>query len=214
MTERQDGSILTAAELAVLRPRVGDAPVTAWADDAGPDVALVRLAQRGDTAAFDRLAAARIDHAYRLAVSILRSESDARDVVQETFVAAWRELPRLRDPASLDPWLDRILVNACRMTLRHRRVVSLREVQADDGDHPSADGGTAAPDDTVADVDLVRRAMARLDVAKRAILVLHHVEDRPLAEIAAILDIPVGTVKWRLHRARAALERALEEESR
>ena len=63
-------------------------------------------------------------------------------------------------------------------------------------------------------MDLVRRALDRLDTAKRVILVLHHVEDRPLGEIATVLGIPVGTVKWRLHAARAALERALEEEAR
>jgi RNA polymerase sigma-70 factor (ECF subfamily) len=56
--------------------------------------------------------------------------------------------------------------------------------------------------------------MGRLDVDKRAILVLHHVEDRPIKEIAAVLGIPNGTVKWRLHAARAALQRAFEEESR
>ena len=88
-----------------------------------PDVALVRLAQRGDAAAFDWLAGARIDRSYRLAVAILHSEPDARDAVQEAFVAAWRQLPKLRDPASFDAWLERIVVNACRMALRHRKVV-------------------------------------------------------------------------------------------
>ena len=100
------------------------------------------------------------------------------------------------------------------MALRHRKVITLREIAPGDGEHASADLGSAAPDEAVAYEDLVRRAMERLDVAKRAILVLHHVEARPVAEIAGILGIPVGTVKWRLHQARADLERALEEESR
>jgi RNA polymerase sigma-70 factor (ECF subfamily) len=214
VTDASSAAILGFGEIAAGRPCVAEGPVAILADEAGTDVALVRLAQRGDTGAFDRLAAARLDHAYRLAVSILCSEPDARDAVQETFVAAWRELPRLRDPASLDPWLDRILVNRCRMALRHRKVVSLREIQPGfDGGSP-ADHGSAAPDEIVEDVDLVRRAMRRLDAGKRAILVLHHVEDRPLAEIATILGIPVGTAKWRLHQARADLERALGEESR
>jgi RNA polymerase sigma-70 factor (ECF subfamily) len=185
------------------------------------DDALVRLARNGDAAAFDRLAAARIDGAYRLAVSILRSEPDARDAVQDAFVAVWRRLPDLRDPARFDAWLDRIVVNACRMSLRHRRVVRLREIDVEDPaaaadalalqDNAADPGGLAG---SVADADLVRRAFARLDSDKRAILVLHHVEDRPVAEIAGALGIPSGTVKWRLHAARAALERALEEESR
>jgi RNA polymerase sigma-70 factor (ECF subfamily) len=193
---------------------VADASI-ARSTGAGLDAALVRSAQHGDAGAFDRLASARLDGAYRLAVAILRSEPDARDAVQEAFVAAWRELPRLRDPAAFDAWLDRIVVNACRMALRHRRVVRLREIDVVDpaSARPEAGAGPA-PDDAVADVDLVRRALDRLDADRRAILVLHHVEDRPLDEIATVLGIPVGTVKWRLHKARAALSRALEEESR
>lgn len=172
------------------------------------DLEYVRLAQRGDAAAFDRLAAARIDREFRLASAILRSDADARDAVQEALIAAWRQLPRLRDPASFDAWLDRIVVNACRMALRHRRVVRVREIAvAEPGTQP-------APDDDVGDVELVRRAMDRLDGDQRVILVLHHVEGRPVTEVAGILRIPVGTAKWRLHAARAALERAYEEEAR
>jgi RNA polymerase sigma-70 factor (ECF subfamily) len=183
-----------------------------------PEAGLVRLAQHGDATAFGDLAQARIDHAYRLAVAILRSEMDARDAVQEALVLAWRHLPTLRDPTHFDAWLDRIVINACRMSLRHRRVVRLREVDVGDPAElrPDVDVGLqrAGPADAVAEADLVRRAMGRLDVDKRAILVLHHVEDRPVNEIAAVLGIPSGTVKWRLHAARAALQRAFEEESR
>ena len=215
MTPPPRDAILDPCEPGGGRLRVADASI-ARSPGVGIDAALVRSAQQGDVAAFDRLAAARIDRTYRLAVAILRSEPDARDAVQEAFVAAWRELPRLRDPVSFDAWLDRIIVNACRMALRHRRVVRLREIDVGDpsaSPGPESDAGPA-PDDAVADVGLVRRAMGRLDAGKRAILVLHHVEDRPLGEIAAVLGVPVGTVKWRLHNARAALEHALEEESR
>lgn len=186
------------------------------------DVALVRLAQRGDTAAFDRLAADRVDAAFRLAAAILRSEPDARDAVQDAFVSAWRRLPTLRDPASFDAWLGRIIVNACRMLLRHQRTVRLREIDVGDvaqaADAPLVRDAAAGIDDevgnAVADADLVTRAFARLDGEKRAILVLRHVEERSVADIAAVLGIPAGTAKWRLHVARSALDRALEEESR
>jgi RNA polymerase sigma-70 factor (ECF subfamily) len=165
---------------------------------------LVRLAQRGDAAAFDRLAAERIDGAYRLAAAILRSEADARDAVQDAFVAAWRQVPGLRDPARFDAWLDRIVVNACRMALRHRRVVRLHEIEvADLGAYTGrsgfgilADASAARVTDTVADevvgADVVRRAIERLDADKRAILVLHHVEGRPVTEIAAVLGSRPG----------------------
>jgi RNA polymerase sigma-70 factor (ECF subfamily) len=214
MTRPPRATILEACEPAGWGARVAVSSIDRAAD-AGGEVALVRLAQRGDAAAFDRLAGARIDRSYRLAVAILRSEPDARDAVQEAFVAAWRQLPKLRDPASFDAWLERIVVNACRMALRHRKVVRVREIDVADPPEPRASERSApAPDDETASVDLVRRALGRLDADKRAILVLHHVEERSVAEIAATLGIPAGTVKWRLHAARAALEKALEEESR
>ncbi len=145
---------------------------------------------------------------YRRALGILGSEADARDAAQETFVAAWRELPHLREPERYEAWLARIALNACRMTLRRRGRV--REIPVSIAVDP------AAPDrvDGIADADAVRRAFGRLPLEQRAILVLHHVEERPVAEIAAALDVPVGTVKSRLHAARGALERALAEERR
>ena len=167
-------------------------------------VELVRLAQRGRTEAFDRLAAARIDRSYRLAVAILRSADDARDAVQGAYIAAWRQLRTLRDPARFDAWLDRIVVNACRMAMRHHRSVRIHDLEI----RPQQQN------EAVADAEILRAAFKRLTVDQRAILVLHHVEDRSIEEIAAVLDKPAGTVKWRLHAARNALRRALEEESR
>ncbi len=177
-----------------------------------PALPLVRRAREGDAAAFDALARTHIDRAYRLAVAILRSEVDAADAVQDAFLAAWRQLPSLRDPGRFDAWLDRIVVNACRMSLRHGRVVRLREIDLDDPPgNGGAAGATPGPEQQVADVEIVRGALERLAADQRAILVLHHVEGRPVEEIAAVLGIPAGTVKWRLHAARTALQRAVEE---
>ena len=69
-------------------------------------------------------------------------------------------------------------------------------------------------DESISEVDLVRRAFSRLDPDKRAILVLHHVEERSVTDIAQLLTIPEGTAKWRLFSARRALDRALEVERR
>ncbi len=188
-----------------------------------PERAAVERAAGGDHDAFDQLIAPRFAGALRTALAILRSEDDARDAVQDAFVTAWQELPRLRDAGLFDAWLGRILVNRCRTVLRHRKVVRLREIRLDDhpgtvdrGEtpsvhrEPSAEGGQAA----VADADAVRRAFERLDPDARILLVLHHVEERPVADIAALAGVPEGTVKWRLHAARKALERALEREQR
>jgi len=216
VTRPTDGAILEVTDVAARRLETGT--WVEWAADADGLTALVRRAQRGDGAAFERLAEARIDDAYRLALAILGSEADARDAVQEAFVAAWRQLRGLRDPARFERWVDRIVVNACRMAIRHRKAVRVREIQVVDpaGFDESHGSGltTRPPDDAIADADLIRRGLKRLSVDQRAVLVLHHAEDRPVDEIAEVLGVPVGTVKWRLHAAREALRRAVEEELR
>jgi RNA polymerase sigma-70 factor (ECF subfamily) len=185
-----------------------------------PDEALVRSARLGDAAAFESLVAKRIDRSYRLAWSILLNDADAADATQDAFIAAWRQLPRLRDPSRFDGWLNRIVANTARMSRRHR--VRLREIAIES---PSADDSPTAaydqaPDrlahtviDDVAENDAIGRSFDRLRPDERAILALHYVEERPVAEIARALGIPTGTAKWRLHAARRALERAMEAEA-
>jgi RNA polymerase sigma-70 factor, ECF subfamily len=184
------------------------------------DAALVRRAARGDIAAFDALVASRLDRCYRLAWAILENDADAADATQEAFVAAWRQLPRLRDPAAFDGWLNRIVANAARMSRRHR--IRLREVRVRPAATPVDDLATtalAAGDreqrelEAVAERDAIGRAFDRLRPEERAILALHHVDERPVAEIARALGIPVGTAKWRLHAARRALQRSIEAEA-
>ncbi len=184
------------------------------------DEALVLRARLGDAAAFDTLVATRIDRCYRLAWSILLNDADAADATQDAFVAAWRQLPRLRDASVFDGWLNRITANAARMARRHR--VRLREVRvgplstdedATNGHDETPEPGDRSEIDGVAEKDAIGRAFDRLRPEERAILALHHVDERPVAEIARTLGIPTGTAKWRLHAARRALERAMEAEA-
>ena len=84
------------------------------------DDALIRRARSGDAVAFGMLVDTRIDRCYRLAWSILSNDADAADATQEALVSAWRQLPRLRDPAAFDGWLNRIVANAALMARRHR----------------------------------------------------------------------------------------------
>ena len=196
-----------------------DAVTTAAKAATSADDALVRRARDGDAAAFEALVDARIDRCYRLAWSILSNDADAADATQNALVLAWRDLPRLRNPAVFDSWLNRIVANAA-LTARRRRV-RLREVSIQPAD-PGADSPHPEPPqdlhartqmDEVVDNDAIGRAFDRLRPQDRLILVLHHVEERPVAEIARSLGIPVGTAKSRLHAARRALEKAMEAEA-
>jgi RNA polymerase sigma-70 factor (ECF subfamily) len=146
-----------------------------------------------------------MDAVYRLTSAILGDEADARDAAQETFVAAWRQIRRLREPDKLDAWLQRIAVNAARMTMRARGRRRVREIPSSTvAALADRTAGTGRDDAAVLDA-----ALAKLPIEQRAILVLHHLDGRPLTEVAAILEIPVGTAKSRLFHARAALETAL-----
>jgi len=194
-------------------------------EGASLDVALVGRARSGDAEAFEALVAPRLDRCFRLAWSILSNDADAADAMQDALVAAWRQIPRLRDPAAFDGWLNRVVANAALMSRRQRgrrREVQVRPVDRD------RDSATPAPeparsiqrpldqgDDAgrVADRDVIIRAFERIRPEDRSILVLHHVDERPVAEIARMLGVPTGTAKWRLHEARRALERAMEVEA-
>ncbi len=176
---------------------------------------LVRRASRGDVAAFDELVASRLAQSLRLARAIVDSSADAEDVVQEAFVSAWRNLPRLREPDRFDAWFGRILVNTARTHVRRRgavRPISIDRRHVDDGREDDTPGQHDPGLESVVSSDALGRAINRLTIDQRSILALHHLEERPVAQIAAVLGIPVGTAKWRLHAARQALERALEAE--
>ena len=169
---------------------------------------MVDRARHGDLGAFEEIVRARMDAVYRLTYAILGDEADARDAAQDTFVAAWRQIGRLRDADRFDAWLQRIAINAARMTHRARRRRGVREI--------AASRLATAPERPATPADLdgaaLDRAMRDLTVEQRSILVLHHLEGLPLDALADRLEIPVGTVKSRLHTARRALQAALDRE--
>ena len=169
------------------------------------DVTLVERARRGDSTAFEELLSPRLDRLFRTAWAILGSEADARDATQDACLATWRQLPRLRNVERFDSWSYRILVNACLERLRQRaRVREIPMSPAHDREAPSG-----ADPSSFDEVDAISRAFEHLNPDARAILVLHHLRHEPVSSIAAALGIPSGTVKWRLHAARGALEKAL-----
>lgn len=137
---------------------------------------------------------------YRLGRAWL-GDAAAPDVTQEVFLAAWRELPRLRDPDRFRPWIHRIAVNRCRSMLRGRRHV--REIQVDTETVDAA----RSPDfrETIETKTVVAAAFRTLSDDHRTIISLHYAAGLSIREIAETLEIPDGTVKSRLNAALQAL---------
>jgi RNA polymerase sigma-70 factor, ECF subfamily len=173
-------------------------------EDEAPDLALVRRFQDGDQAAFALLVRRHERRVYNLAYRMLGRVEDARDATQDAFLACFRHLGAFRGDSAFGTWLHRIAVNACYDSLRRRRgeVVSLDGATVESTPAPDhAEGAVAAVD--------VQRALMEVPPDYRAVLILHELQDVPVDDVAAALGVPVGTVKSRLHRGRAALGRAL-----
>lgn len=171
----------------------------------------IARARSGDASAFEALVEARVGPMTRTAMAILGREDEARDAVQDALITAWRELAALRDPAAFDAWLTRILVNRCRRGLRGIGLRRVREIPVDTviaADEPIAKDAIAS----VGERQALERAFDRLSVDERTLLVLHHLDGRPVASIAVVLGVPSGTAKSRLFAARRALARALARE--
>lgn len=171
--------------------------------------ALVDRAKEGDREAFDALAREVGDRCMAIAFRILRDASLAEDAVQTALIVAWREVRTLRDPERFEPWLHRILTNECYAEARRsrRRLVHLHVLRA------------ASPPETpgilsVNDRDQLERGFRRLTLEQRAVIVFHHYLGLSQAEVADRLDIPIGTVKSRLHHATTALRASLEADAR
>jgi len=165
---------------------------------------LVQQAQRGDHDAFAALAAgyvARLDAAARL---MLRDPELARDAVQDGFIRAWRSLPSLRDPDRFEGWLRSLVARSC-LDLLRRRARRPIEVELSPVDGPSIED----PSRITADRELLDLILKRLPAEQRAVVVLRYYFDLEVPEIAAALQIPLGTAKSRLHRSMTVMRSTL-----
>lgn len=200
---------------------IGMRSVTALrAQPALADAELVARFQRGDRRAFDQIVTRYQARIYSLCVRWLNDPAAAEEQAQDVFVAAFRALGNFRNECSLSTWLFRIAVNHCRnqRLYRMRRAYGRHETfdaPRDDDDGPVrqlADEDAPLADrrlDRTQAGELVQAALAELDEDHRQILILRDVEDLAYEDIADILDLPRGTVKSRIHRARAELAQKL-----
>lgn len=165
------------------------------------DAQLLAAHRDGDARAFAELVARHGDRLWSLAVRTLGGPADAADVVQEALVNAHRRAGSFRGDASVRTWLHRIVVNACLDRLRQDR--NRPAVLP----WPERDLPARRPDPAteLATRLAVDGALAALPVEQRIAVVLVDIQGCPLAEVAQILDVPVGTVKSRCARGRARL---------
>jgi RNA polymerase sigma-70 factor (ECF subfamily) len=170
---------------------------------------LVLRAQDGETAALAELVRRWHPRLVGLAVSITGSEHDARDAVQEAWLAAARTLVRLGDPARFPAWICRIVANKCADAVRRARGDRLA-ARGKAGEQPA---GIVNPSSAAGDLEeagRIRRAMARLGPDQRHLLGLHYGAGLGMGAMAEALGVPEGTVKSRLHAARNELRSAME----
>lgn len=199
------------------------APLSSASNSAGDsgDKALVERCKNGNVNAFDEIVARHQDAIYTLCFYHLRDADDAADAAQVTFVRAWRGLKGFRGESALRTWLHRIALNVINDTASRRSknplpMSSLQSVSDDEDEMPPLEAVDSAPLPEArfhaqAQRRAVQNALAILPSHHRDVLVLFDVQGHPYEEVAAILELPLGTVKSRLNRARIALRNALEE---
>jgi RNA polymerase sigma-70 factor, ECF subfamily len=166
---------------------------------------LVALAKEGDQQAFEELVRRTYSDSYTLALRLTGDEDDARDVVQESYLRAYRGLKRFRGDAQFTTWLYRITANCAANQLRRRTRHRHEELDEDSGPVMDADHDPAALADAADLRARVEGALALLPPRLRAVVVLRDVYDLSHEAIAAELGISESAAKVRLHRARRKL---------
>jgi RNA polymerase sigma-70 factor (ECF subfamily) len=175
--------------------------------------------ERSEAISFEMLVETHYRRVYNLVYRMINHEADASDLTQEVFIRIYRALPRLRAEGAQNAWIRRIATNVCLDYLRRRRnkspISSLDVSHAQEFDGPQAwdvPDPSGEPDRLLASqerMELLHSAIQSLPDDYRTVVVLHHIEEMRVEEIAETLEVPPGTIKSRLSRARNALKRKL-----
>ncbi len=185
--------------------------------DSAPDFELATRAARGDTSAFECIMRRHNQLLFRTARSILRSDDEAQDALQEAYLRAWRAIGAFREEARLSTWLARIVINEALGRLRRRDAVVIPLDASPEGSGDLAEAGV--PDDPASEPEraamreeiglLIERRIDRLPDAYRTVFVLRAVEEMSVADTAQALALTEATVRTRFLRARSMLREHL-----
>ncbi|AGC48343.1 MULTISPECIES: RNA polymerase sigma factor [Myxococcus] len=185
------------------------------------DRLLLARAQDGDMSAFEALVEAHQDKVYGLALRMTRSEADAAEITQDTFLSAYQHLKDFRGDAAFGSWVHRIAANHALMRLRHRRVAQAAEAELQGpeftargtlADYPLQDWSRDAEEKAL-DAELghaIRQAADRLPEGYREVFLLKDVDGLSYEQIAEVTGDSIPAIKSRLHRARLALREAID----
>jgi RNA polymerase sigma-70 factor, ECF subfamily len=181
---------------------------------------LLRRLRDRDEAAFRELLESHRDRVFNITFRMLGNRHEAEDVAQEVFITVFKTIDTFREESKFSTWLYRVTVNHCKNRIKYlaRRYDKSRDELDDSTPGDGVNGAISAPMPREPDralegaqmEKLLREAIAKLDDEHRLVVILRDVEDLSIEEICAITNLPDGTVKSRLHRARKELRKKLQ----
>ena len=176
------------------------------------DAQLVQQTLSGDAEAFGELVLRYQDRLFAMLVHVTGSHEQAEEATQEAFVQAFSKLDTFAGRSGFFTWIYRIAYNRWVSSHRRRRPsLSVEDLRDNDGFEPSEEIDTPWEQMERAErVEVVRKALHQLPAEHRSILLLREMENRSYEEIAVALDMPLGTVRSRIHRARLLLKQKLQ----
>lgn len=180
--------------------------------------ALVFAARNGNEKSFEELYKLYYQKVFLLAKTTLKNEADAEDVLQQTFISAWKNISNLEDAGAFNTWLQRITLNQCYSLLRKsKQAVSIDEEDEDGHGVAELESDLLLPEVYAQQEDLKERLgkiISQLSDVQRQTVQLYYFDEMTVEEIAAVMDCSVGTVKSRLFLARKAIRTEIEESER
>lgn len=178
---------------------------------------LVKLALKGDQVAFAELVELYQEKLYHMAYRMLNNRQEAEDVVQDTFLRVYNNLERYDDTMKFSTWIYRIATNLCIDRLRKRKPIY--SLDAESSEYEGLDGYSMIPSDNRTPESelllsetqrIIHQAIDTLPPKYKTVMILRYIHELSLQEVGDILDMPVTTIKTRVHRGREFLRKKLE----